>query len=120
MKTRTGINAFLDGHAHNIIPGKIVRNENGEDVLLSSTGTKLEHIGLMKMSVSDDNTVTISTGPVDDITEEEMTGISYVEVEDSLINKGFLIRENGLLHTIHTKIRGCSDMTNRSVNRREN
>lgn len=41
----TGIDVFLDGHSHSVIPGEEVENEAGEIVLLNQTGTKLENIG---------------------------------------------------------------------------
>ena len=80
----TGICAFLDGHAHSILPGEIVQNKDGEDVLLSSTGTKLEHVGLLKMDVAEDGVVTISTGLVDEVTDEEKEGALYSEVYDAV------------------------------------
>ena len=40
----TGIDAVLDGHAHQVIEGEWVKNKDGEDVLLTSTGTKLERL----------------------------------------------------------------------------
>lgn len=48
----TGIDVFLDGHSHSTIPSQEVANKNGETVLLSSTGTKLEAIG--KLTISQD------------------------------------------------------------------
>ena len=80
----TGINVFLDGHAHNTIPCQVVQNLNGEDVLLSSTGTKLEHIGLMKMHVAEDNTLTISTGLIDKITDAEKSEALYADLYDMI------------------------------------
>lgn len=41
----TGIDAILDGHEHSVIPCRVEKNLNGEEVLLSSTGTKLANIG---------------------------------------------------------------------------
>ena len=41
----SGIDAVLDGHAHQVIESEWVKNKDGEDVLLTSPGTKLERIG---------------------------------------------------------------------------
>lgn len=41
----TGVDAVLDGHAHSVIPTRVVADEAGEDVVLVSTGTKLANIG---------------------------------------------------------------------------
>ncbi|MBO7711145.1 MAG: bifunctional metallophosphatase/5'-nucleotidase, partial [Lachnospiraceae bacterium] len=84
IENTTGISAFLDGHAHSVIPGNVVQNKDGEDVLVSSTGTKLEHIGLMKMDVAEDGTITISTGLVDRITDDEKATDEYNEVYDAV------------------------------------
>ena len=42
-----GIDVVLDGHSHSVIEGDLVKNKDGEDVLLTSTGTKLENIGML-------------------------------------------------------------------------
>lgn len=43
----TGIDAVLDGHSHSVIECERVKNADGEDVLLSSTGTKLANVGCL-------------------------------------------------------------------------
>lgn len=40
-----GIDVILDGHSHTEATCRIRKNQDGEDVLLSSTGTKLNNIG---------------------------------------------------------------------------
>lgn len=45
-----GIDVFLDGHSHSVIPNEKVQNKDGEDVLLTSTGTKLEYLGCLKIA----------------------------------------------------------------------
>ena len=40
-----GVDVVLDGHSHSVIPCQIMENKKGEEVLLSSTGTGLNHIG---------------------------------------------------------------------------
>lgn len=45
IENTTGIDAVLDGHSHSVIPSRFVTDEAGEDVLLVSTGTKLNNIG---------------------------------------------------------------------------
>lgn len=48
-KTR-GIDAVLDGHDHHIIEQRWVANQEGEPVLLSSTGEHFNHIGVLTVS----------------------------------------------------------------------
>lgn len=51
----TGLDAFIDGHSHSTIAGEMIQNKAGEDVLLTSTGTKMENIGMM--TVAPDGTI---------------------------------------------------------------
>jgi 2',3'-cyclic-nucleotide 2'-phosphodiesterase (5'-nucleotidase family) len=46
----TGIDVILDGHAHRMIPDTLVNNKKGEPVLLTSTGTQFEWIGVLTIS----------------------------------------------------------------------
>ena len=45
-----GIDALIDGHSHTVIEGETVFNKDGNIVLLTSTGEKLSHLGIMKLS----------------------------------------------------------------------
>lgn len=47
-----GIDAVLDGHSHSEIPCDIVKNADGENVLLSSTGTGLCNIGSLTITAN--------------------------------------------------------------------
>ena len=42
----TGIDAMLDGHSHSVISGEAVKNKDGDEVILTSTGTKLDNVGI--------------------------------------------------------------------------
>lgn len=46
----SGIDVFIDGHSHSVIDNEKVTNENGEEVILTSTGTKLANIGTVTIS----------------------------------------------------------------------
>ncbi len=50
VKATEGINAVLDGHAHSTVEGQVEKNKLGEDVLISSTGTKLANIGQLTIT----------------------------------------------------------------------
>lgn len=45
-----GIDVVLDGHDHHVIPDTLVHNSEGDFVLLTSTGTKFEYVGLLTLS----------------------------------------------------------------------
>ncbi len=47
IKHTSGIDAVLDGHAHKTISSRVVQDKDGNSVLLSSTGTKMNAIGQM-------------------------------------------------------------------------
>ena len=46
----SGIDLVLDGHSHSTIAGDIVKNKEGKDVILTSTGTKLANIGCLTIT----------------------------------------------------------------------
>lgn len=50
INNTTGIDAMLDGHSHSVIEKELVKNKDGKEVILSSTGTKLENIGCLTIS----------------------------------------------------------------------
>ena len=60
----TGIDAVLDGHSHTVVPSQTVENADGEDVLLTQTGTKAETVG--KLVISADGTMTSELVPLAD------------------------------------------------------
>ena len=52
----SGIDVVLDGHSHSTIAGDIVKNKEGKDVILTSTGTKLANIGCLTNPTNLENT----------------------------------------------------------------
>ena len=51
IENTEGFDAVLDAHSHTVIEEKLIKNKNGEDVLLTSTGTKFAYIG--KLTIKD-------------------------------------------------------------------
>lgn len=51
-----GIDAVIDGHSHETVAAKILKNKKGNEVLISQTGTQLENIG--KMTIQEDGSIT--------------------------------------------------------------
>ena len=62
----TGIDAVIDGHSHDVTPEIKVGNKNGEDVVITQTGTKLANIGKMTISESGIHTELIDNVPAPD------------------------------------------------------
>ena len=52
IENTDGLDAVLDAHAHVVIDEMFVKDKSGDDVLLSSTGTKFEYIG--KLTITDE------------------------------------------------------------------
>lgn len=80
IENTEGFDVVLDAHSHSVIEGKTVVDEGGNEVLLSSTGTKFEYIG--KLSISDGEFKTeliktaeyLNTDPVIDAYIEQING----------------------------------------------
>lgn len=70
----TGLDAFIDGHSHTTIEGELCKNKSGEDVLLTSTGTKLAALG--QMTISADGK--ISSTLVRKIDEQDEATLAYI------------------------------------------
>ena len=51
IKNTEGFDVVLDAHSHSVIEGMKINDKGGNEVLLSSTGTKFEYVG--KLTVSD-------------------------------------------------------------------
>lgn len=70
-----GIDAFIDGHSHTVMECERVKNQSGEYVLLTQTGTKLAHAGMLLIT-KDGN---ISTGLVNVPAEPDAEIKSFIE-----------------------------------------
>ena len=46
----TGIDVVLDAHSHSFLPDTLIYNEAGQPVLMSSTGTKFQGVGILTLS----------------------------------------------------------------------
>lgn len=66
-KATEGVDVILDGHAHNTISCQIEQNRQGEEVLISSTGTKLSNIGQLVITANG----YISTGLISDYEKKD-------------------------------------------------
>ncbi|MBO5209610.1 MAG: bifunctional metallophosphatase/5'-nucleotidase [Lachnospiraceae bacterium] len=62
-----GIDVVLDAHSHSVLEKQIVKNRDGQDVILSSAGTKFSHIG--EVVIEEDGS--ISTRLISDYTAKD-------------------------------------------------
>ena len=49
----SGIDYYIDAHSHETIESTVYRNEDQEEVILTSTGTKFENFGVLTISAND-------------------------------------------------------------------
>ena len=52
IENTDGFDVVLDAHSHSVIEEAVIKDKSGDDVLLSSTGTKFEYIG--KLTITED------------------------------------------------------------------
>lgn len=67
ISNTNGIDAVIDGHSHSVIECERVQNADGERVLLTSTGTGLENIGMLVIT----KTGNLSTGLISSVDEKD-------------------------------------------------
>lgn len=61
IQNTSGFDVVLDAHSHSVIEGMTLTDKGGNEVLLSSTGTKFEYIGKLTISGDDLQTELIKT-----------------------------------------------------------
>ncbi|MCD7855902.1 MAG: bifunctional metallophosphatase/5'-nucleotidase [Clostridiales bacterium] len=80
----SGIDVMLDGHSHSVIEGETVPDMNGDDVLISSVGTKFEYIGCLTInSEGEFKTELIETASYEGEDEAVSKVVSNIEAEYS-------------------------------------
>ena len=62
IENTTGIDVVLDGHSHSTVEGEKVKNKEGKEVLLTSTGTKLAAVGQLTISAEGEISSELVTG----------------------------------------------------------
>lgn len=69
IKNVVGLDAFIDGHSHTTMEGNVIKDKEGNEVILTQTGFYLSAVG--KMTISSDGT--ISTELITDYDREDET-----------------------------------------------
>lgn len=73
----SGLDVFLDGHSHSVMAGDWVTDEAGNDVLLTSTGTKFENVGML--TIGADGTLTTTLVSAADYTTQDTAVAAFAE-----------------------------------------
>ena len=76
VKATEGIDVVLDGHAHSMLPYSVEQNKTGEDVVITSTGTKFSNIGQLTITTDGE----IFTELISDYTNKDETIQKYIDV----------------------------------------
>jgi 2',3'-cyclic-nucleotide 2'-phosphodiesterase (5'-nucleotidase family) len=83
----TGLDVVLDGHSHSTIAGEKVAGKDGKEVLLTSTGTKLNNIGKLTIA-ADGKMMTELVKGVTDVDAETDTFIKDIQKQyEALLNE---------------------------------
>lgn len=61
----SGIDYYIDAHSHETIESAVYKNENNEDVILTSTGTKFTNFGVLTISGNDADFELVNPDDVD-------------------------------------------------------
>ncbi len=80
----SGIDYFIDAHSHETVESETFKNENGEDVIRTSTGTKLNNFGVLTISGNEADFELINP---DDVNVETMSAdakSAYNTVKDKV------------------------------------
>lgn len=72
----SGIDIILDGHSHSTIESAVLKNKEGEDVIMSSTGTKLENLG--KLTINSDGSVETELIPLAEYPKTDSETAEYI------------------------------------------
>ena len=98
IRNTRGIDVVIDGHSHETVPEKSVKNADGRDVLLTQTGTKLKDIG--KLTIRTDGSIT--TELVTEVPAQDTARDYIVQKNDSLSKSppgNWATRTAGLIFT---------------------
>ena len=82
-----GIDAVLDGHSHSVIASMMVPNDEGYLIPLSSTGTKLQYIGVLNIADSGAVTTTIVNGTLPRSLAFDAVEAEITEEYDDIVNE---------------------------------
>ena len=78
-----GLDAFIDGHSHSVIPEEKVLDKNGNEVILTQTGEYLSNVGKMTVSKNGISCQLISFEDLKDISKDQKTA----EIEENWKNE---------------------------------
>ena len=94
----SGLDAFIDGHSHTVMEGELVKDKDGEDVVLTQTGEYFERIGMMI---------------IDSETHEIVT--DFIELEEILSDDGESVEGYKISSELYKRTELISDENTKSL-----
>lgn len=82
----TGIDVVLDAHSHSYIPDTLIYNEIGHPVLMSSTGTKFQGVGVLTFST--DGTFNTRVESLENVVPDSDTQAFVNEINQKVEEEG--------------------------------
>jgi len=80
-----GLDVILDGHAHSLVPSRILTNNKGKDVVVSSTGSYFENIG--KLTISPDGTISTELVSTDVYVNQDKKVLAQIDAVKKAYNE---------------------------------
>lgn len=88
----SGIDVLLDGHSHSTIASEFCKDKNGKQVIISSTGTALKNLGMLRIRPDG----SMSSSLIDQISMQDSYTLTYV---NSITDKFNALANSKIAHT---------------------
>ena len=108
-----GIDIVLDGHSHSVILDSIVKNKKGENVTLTSTGTKFEYMGVL--TINPNGSFKTELIPTKTYTKQDPWVLKVINE----IKEGYKKVAEQVIFTSDVKLASYDDQGNRLVRSQE-
>ena len=108
-----GIDVVLDGHSHSVIPGTVLKNKKGKDVILTSTGTKFQYMGVL--TISPNGKFKTELIPTETYTKGNLSVLKVIND----IKEGYKKVSEQIIFTSDVKLASYDEQNNRLVRNQE-
>ena len=108
-----GIDVVLDGHSHSVIPGTVLKNKKGKDVILTSTGTKFQYMGVL--TISPNGKFKTELIPTETYTKGNLSVLKVI----NNIKEGYKKVSEQIIFTSDVKLASYDEQNNRLVRNQE-
>ena len=108
-----GIDVVLDGHSHSVIPGTIMKNKKGQDVTLTSTGTKFQYMGVL--TISPDGKFKTELVPTETYAKKDLSVVKFIDD----MKEGYKTVAEQVIFTSDVKLASYDEQNNRLCRNQE-